>query len=95
MQTLETEVSAPVAREAWSIKSLADLYDCSTKTIRRAILAGHLDTFKIGKSAVRVTDESRRRWAASLREQAAARVSAAFLSPKRKSAPNPDEVERA
>jgi hypothetical protein len=71
MQTQEPEAGERVTREAWSVNSLADLYDCSTKTIRRAISAGQLETLRIG-SAIRVTDESRRRWAASLRQSAAA-----------------------
>lgn len=56
-------------REAWSPDSLAELYDCSVWTIRRAIKAGELTAFKIG-GLVRVTDESRRAWVASKQAKA-------------------------
>jgi excisionase family DNA binding protein len=57
-------------REVWTYADLAKAYSISTRTLRRLVARGELRAVRIG-GAVRITEESRAAWAASLPLRAA------------------------
>ncbi len=47
--------------KAWSVKRLAEEWDCSTRHIYDMIDTGRLKSFALGERSLRITDEEKRR----------------------------------
>ena len=48
--------------QVWSVKKLAERWDCSPRHVYNLIDAGKLRAFSIGERSLRITDEERARW---------------------------------
>ena len=62
------------ALPAWSVKRLAEAWDCSRSVIYEMIDGGELQTFLIGRRGIRISDQEKQRWEGQNANRTAAEI---------------------